>query len=47
MVQVCAVDTLKRWDTIQRDLDSLEQWAAQANTMTFYKTKCKVLVSVL
>ena len=35
------VDTPKRWDAIQRDLDRLKHWS-QENFMRFKKTKCKV-----
>ena len=36
------VNTSEGWDTIQRDLDRLEQWA-QENLIQYNKSKCKVL----
>jgi len=35
-----AVDMLERRDTLQRDLDRLEEWAS-AKLMKFNKAKCK------
>ena len=37
-----AANTLKAWGAVQRNLDSLEQWA-QENLMRFNKVKYKVL----
>jgi len=37
-----SVDTLKRRDAIQRDLDRLERWTC-ANFMKFNKAKCEIL----
>ena len=37
-----AANTPKWWDTIQRNLDRLEQWA-QVNLVRFNKSKCTIL----
>jgi len=37
-----AVGTPGRWDTVQGDLDRLEEWA-QENLTRFNKWKCKIL----
>ncbi|RMC15972.1 hypothetical protein DUI87_08179 [Hirundo rustica rustica] len=38
-----AVDTLDRWNAIQRGLDKLEKWAYE-NLMRFHKATCKTLL---
>jgi len=41
--KVCgSVNTLERWDAIQRDIDRIERWAC-VNLIKFNKAKCKIL----